>query len=166
MALPKVISQIMSIEIIGVSSVVSYVKESVVKGASKVMGMIRPKNSKKIVKKDLEAEKESTKQMISKFFGSFLQTKDPLESRSVTDIIEDAQANLLFVGVSDSENASCIEIYDVSKYGFTLIRRITLEDLAPLIKARVAVQEFIVAIEISKLHYSNNELTITLINGH
>ncbi len=166
MVLPKVISQIMSIEIIGVSSVVSYVKESVVKGASKVMGMIRPKNSKKIVKKDLEAEKESTKQMISKFFGSFLQTKDPLESRSVTDIIEDTQANLLFVAVSDSENASCIEIYDVSTYGFTLIRRITLEDLAPLIKARVAVQEFIVAIEISKLHYSNNELTITLINGH
>lgn len=104
--------------------------------------------------------------MIAKFFGSFFQTKDPLASKVVTDIIEDAQANLLFVAVSDSENASCIEIFDVSKNGFTLIRRITFEDLAPLVKARAAVQDFTVAIEISKLHYSNNELTINLINGH
>ena len=103
--------------------------------------------------------------MISQFFGSFFQTKDPLATRVVTDLIEDSQANLLFAAVSDSENASSIEIFDISKNGFTLIRRINFDDLAALIKARTAVQDFTVSVEISKLHYHNNELTIILING-
>ncbi len=91
---------------------------------------IKPNNSKKMVKKDHEAEKQSTKEMISQFFGSFFQTKDPQASRVVTDLIEDSQANLLFAAISDSENASTIEIFDISKNGFTLIKRITFDDLA------------------------------------
>jgi hypothetical protein len=88
-----------------------------------------------------------------------------LASRVVTDLIEDPQANLLFAAISDSENASSIEIFDISKNGFTLVRRLTFDELAGLIKAKTAAQDFFVAVEISKLHYQNNELTIILING-
>jgi len=116
-----------------VKVIATYIKDSLVKGAKKMMG-IKNNNQKKMLKRDHEAEKETTKQMISKFFGSFFSTKDPLASKVVTDLIEDSQANLLFSAVSDSENPSCIEIFDISKNGFSLIKRITLEDLAPLIK--------------------------------
>ena len=88
-----------------------------------------------------------------------------MASRVVTDLIEDPQANLLFAAISDSENASSIEIFDISKNGFTLVRRLTFDELAGLIKAKTAAQDFFVAVEISKLHYQNNELTIILING-
>jgi hypothetical protein len=116
-----------------VKVIATYIKDSLVKGAKKMMG-IKNNNQKKMLKRDHEAEKETTKQMISKFFGSFFSSKDPLASKVVTDLIEDSQANLLFSAVSDSENPSCIEIFDISKNGFSLIKRITLEDLAQLIK--------------------------------
>ena len=61
-----------------------------------------------------------------------------MASRVVTDLIEDPQANLLFVAISDSENASSIEIFDISKNGFTLVRRLTFDELAGLIKAKTA----------------------------
>lgn len=56
-----------------------------------------------------------------------------MASRVVTDLIEDPQANLLFAAISDSENASSIEIFDISKNGFTLVRRLTFDELAGLI---------------------------------
>lgn len=87
-----------------------------------------------MIKKDLEAEKETTKEMIQKFFGTLFQRNDPLASKNVTDLIEDAQANILFAAISDTENASSIDIFDISKNGFSLIKRITFEDLVGMIK--------------------------------
>jgi len=61
-----------------------------------------------------------------------------LASRVVTDLIEDPQANLLFAAISDSENATTLEIFDISKNGFTLVRRLSFDELSGSIKAKTA----------------------------
>ncbi len=102
------------------------------------MGIKNGKGSKKMAKKDMEAEvPQGAKEMIAKFFGGLFSRKGEGEERIVTEIIEEASSNLLFAGITNSKNASDIEIYDLSKNGFSLIKRITFEDINTLTIQRV-----------------------------
>ena len=56
------------------------------------------------------------------------------EKRIVTDIIDDQTSKLLIAAISDSKNSSDVEIYDIAKNGFSLLKRITFTELANLIK--------------------------------
>lgn len=55
----------------------------------------------------------------------------------MTDLIEDASYNLLIAAISDTKNSSDIEVYDVNKGAFSLIKRINFADVQTQVKQKI-----------------------------
>jgi hypothetical protein len=99
--------------------------------------------------------------VIEKLVSGFF--KGSKATRYVADMVDNGKT--LYVAVNQERKTSEIEVYDIDQGEFKVLKRIALSEILDEVKKRVGNHNISPNIEISKLHYRDQELEIHLTIG-